>query len=721
MAKSPTAADLGTVQADPSRATGSYDVSPLAAGGAAMARGEQQLGAGLESVGKDLSIVDQNRGKTQFYDAFNNATADGINLKTDLHDKPYDQIEGMWDEGAKKIIDTHAAKIDNPKFRERFLDRMDRSFAAQRSTISAWSRAGRSDYTKSVLETERSNIVNAQGPDSDPLNVQLIEGHHSKIDQAVANGDLTAREGLEFKQRAAKDIAFAKLHAIGRQGGTKVEEILGGPVTPEMKPRSNDTDFLRDRAPGARVEGVNPVFGSRMRNAMEDFEAETGERANVISLKRTPEEQAGLRAKYEAGTGLPAAKPGTSRHEVGEGADLPSGRFRDWMKANGSKYGVEFLKGSVGASDPGHVQMARDTNAPVTQLISPQQREALIDNEMRHRRANEIDENRAEVLADKKRVQISHTAKAAYIQDFFSDNPTKTSKDIANDVWTPETPNGHLTPEHAENLIHFYEHENKPEAANAVSQDTVREMYPRIRAPYGTPNKILNDDEILKAYNDKKLTSGHMQMLIKSLNDQKSPEGIRIGAKVEEMVKAVTPQITRSDMAIGGFRDTKAGERAFQYRQEVEASVANAISRNEDPFKLFIEGEKGYLGSPAIVDKYKKSAIDAMRDWQVENKVKTLRGLSPGMPGYQEAFDSIKVGGTGQVVAGSKVTPPHEEPFDERTLKTREEIVAAATGAHPKISAERGRQLLLERRLAGPPKSAPIPVSTATPAVPMSQ
>jgi hypothetical protein len=66
----------------------------------------------------------------------------------------------------------------------------------------------------------------------------------------------------------------------------------------------------------------------------------------ITSAHRSHEEQKVLYAKYKAGTGNLAAKPGTSHHESGQAIDFTNtpGAY-DWLKKNAGRFGLKNLPG----------------------------------------------------------------------------------------------------------------------------------------------------------------------------------------------------------------------------------------------------------------------------------------------------------------------------------------------------------------------------------------
>jgi hypothetical protein len=168
------------------------------------------------------------------------------------------------------------------------------------------------------------------------------------FDKAVENRVLHSQDWDRARDIVRREMMSSGTRSIGQRVFRDVNDPEG---------------FLQRRAPGVRVEGINPTFATRLHDALAAAEiANPGERAQIESLTRTAAEQARIRAEHEAMPGgvaaHPAALPGTSRHEFGEAADIKEGKVLDWLHQHAGEYGLEFLKGKTGVNDPGHIQLS---------------------------------------------------------------------------------------------------------------------------------------------------------------------------------------------------------------------------------------------------------------------------------------------------------------------------------------------------------------------------
>lgn len=108
---------------------------------------------------------------------------------------------------------------------------------------------------------------------------------------------------------------------------------------------------------------VNPVFAERLAAAVAAAEVATGAKAKVGETYRPVDVQGVYYDRYKKGQGGLAARPGKSRHQRGNAADLAEGPVLDWLHEHAAEYGLEFLKGHAFEIDSGHIQLAE--SAPV--------------------------------------------------------------------------------------------------------------------------------------------------------------------------------------------------------------------------------------------------------------------------------------------------------------------------------------------------------------------
>ena len=84
-----------------------------------------------------------------------------------------------------------------------------------------------------------------------------------------------------------------------------------------------------------------------------------GQKVDISSGNRTRAEQAELYAKYKAGTGNLAARPGTSNHEHGDAADATIGGVDLASNAKAKQLAAELGLHFPVPGEPWHVEVKR--------------------------------------------------------------------------------------------------------------------------------------------------------------------------------------------------------------------------------------------------------------------------------------------------------------------------------------------------------------------------
>jgi len=184
------------------------------------------------------------------------------------------------------------------------------------------------------------------------------------------------------KKAFGNDVNNVTSRAFVATWSSKVTGEAGGPAAAVVDPAFFTSRAVvgKDGKPSELyVDKVNPVFASRLAAGIKAAEDATGSKITINEMGRTTETQAKYRAKYEAGTGGLAAKPGQSRHEHeqraggAEAADLNYSPAREWLRQHAAEFGLEHL----GGSDMPHFQLARSAGGTPTQSLVVRGREGL--------------------------------------------------------------------------------------------------------------------------------------------------------------------------------------------------------------------------------------------------------------------------------------------------------------------------------------------------------
>jgi D-alanyl-D-alanine carboxypeptidase len=189
------------------------------------------------------------------------------------------------------------------------------------------------------------------------------------ITTQVENGPGNAGTKEKLAGTVREDYAKRKFAALYSTDPDAAEALATRAGSLANQSHREVYSFLQGRAAGrgVNITKINPDFASRVARAVRDAEAATGQRATFTSGFRSHTEQARLYTRFVTGKGGRAAAPGNSRHERGAALDLKAGPVLDWIRANASQYGLEFLPDRL--QDPGHVQMAK--GVPATAPAGP--------------------------------------------------------------------------------------------------------------------------------------------------------------------------------------------------------------------------------------------------------------------------------------------------------------------------------------------------------------
>lgn len=369
MAKTPTAMDIALPQVGGARPVAGYDVSAFGAGGQALARGGERLGQGIEQGAADIAAKQTEQLRQQADNAKTGFATDLLGLREKYQNDPdYTTVKQRWDGEAEALRQKYVSGFPSGPIRDHMEGSTGQLRASESLLSSEKAFKGASDASLAGISQSLSTAIQTYKRDpadaNDPTHSALVSGIHSQIDNAVANNFITRERGELLKEKSAKAIADRHMSLWAQEDPQGFLEATGGWV-PQAKiaKAQGTTEFLRSRGQGraagpGRVEALDRDFSGRLRTAIEDAEKATGQKAVVQDFKRTTQEQAEAYQRYRTGQGGLAAPPGSSRHEIGQAADIGDGPVQAWLHANAAKYGLEFLPGRAGQVDPGHIQLA---------------------------------------------------------------------------------------------------------------------------------------------------------------------------------------------------------------------------------------------------------------------------------------------------------------------------------------------------------------------------
>jgi len=248
MAKLPGVLDLGGVpQAPETRPVGSYDTTPFARGGQALAQGELAVGQGISRFGAGVGDLAIDRNRWEYAQAHAGQAADLVNLHANMeNDRTYMDDSGQtmpvrYAAQAKEINQRWAGTISDPNMRERF------NFETQpqvQGTIAKASVHGRALWNNQAVADEEGqfNSVTDKAVTStdDSTKTIALDSINSRIDGLVTSGALTPEQGLGKKARVGQFATADLLAATNSNDPQRIKDA----VARASDPNNHLYDFI---------------------------------------------------------------------------------------------------------------------------------------------------------------------------------------------------------------------------------------------------------------------------------------------------------------------------------------------------------------------------------------------------------------------------------------------------------------------------------------------
>lgn len=220
MAKLPSPLDLGGLaRAEPGMPVATYDVSPIARGGQAMAQGAIALGKGVSELGEGVGSYALDRNRWDYAKAHSDFLAKKIDLDAaTAQDRNYaadddgKTLPDRYQANITKLRDDAAGLIRDPRMRERFVQTITPD--VERGVVSAKSHARglENDASIAYVQQQGDNLANkAIATQDDATRTQLIDSHNQLVDGLVAQGAIDQVKAVAMKQTWAHQFATADL------------------------------------------------------------------------------------------------------------------------------------------------------------------------------------------------------------------------------------------------------------------------------------------------------------------------------------------------------------------------------------------------------------------------------------------------------------------------------------------------------------------------------
>ncbi len=224
-------------------------------------------------------------------------------------------------------------------------------------------------------------------------------------------------------------------------------------------------------------------------------------------------------------------------------------------------------------------------------------------------RARRVDENYALRNQELFKKDASDAQEGKYLEKLHSDDPRERASVTAREISRDYT----LTREARERMIGIVDRETKPEPAARVSNATASDLISRIRAPSGDPARITSLDPVYAAYEKGQLTKSDLKFVREEFANLRTPEGAALGAQQEEFIKAMKPQIDKSNPLLGKI-DQSGPEEVYKFTMNLRAKVEEFRRAGKDPRDLMDPSKPDYMGTPAALGGYQKSLQKSLQD-----------------------------------------------------------------------------------------------------------
>jgi hypothetical protein len=211
MARTPTPMDISLPNVGGARPVAGYDVSAFGAGGQALARGGERLGAGIENSAEQIAAAQAEQARQQH----NIATAQALTEKTALDgkfigDTGFDDLADRRQAASAAITDKWAATMPPGPIRQNFVATQSLRDAQEglKGTEAAFK--GKASTALANVDQDYGTLIRDIPRMSDTDVSARIDAHNNLVDDLGHNGYLTPDQVQLKKQANAEGIAFRR-------------------------------------------------------------------------------------------------------------------------------------------------------------------------------------------------------------------------------------------------------------------------------------------------------------------------------------------------------------------------------------------------------------------------------------------------------------------------------------------------------------------------------
>lgn len=162
------------------------------------------------------------------------------------------------------------------------------------------------------------------------------------------------------------------------------------------------------------------------------------------------------------------------------------------------------------------------------------------------------------------------------------------------------------------------------EAPIATIPSTELALFNRIHLPTGDPNKLVDPKQVYQAYLAKQLSWDDMNKLRKEIYDAATPDGAKLGARVNDLVGGIKSSITKANPLLGKL-DPEGDLQLYKYQSDLQRKVDEYRKTGKDPYDLLDPSKADFFGRPEILSGYQKTLQQSIQD--IADKMRAEPGV----------------------------------------------------------------------------------------------
>jgi hypothetical protein len=186
-----------------------------------------------------------------------------------------------------------------------------------------------------------------------------------------------------------------------------------------------------------------------------------------------------------------------------------------------------------------------------------------------------------------------------YMQRMYPGSPNSpTTEEILKDAY--------MTPQAKRTMVGFLNREGAADPAAPVSKANVVDLYRRMSAPDGSPDKITTEQPLRDAYVGQQITRTDHDWAVKQFRDQRSAGNETLGERKKEFVKLFESQILGPDFGqAAGLIDPQRKTRLYNFIQNMNEKIDEYRQKpGKSPNDLFNSKSPDFLGAPEALKEF---------------------------------------------------------------------------------------------------------------------